>query len=73
MKKAGCEWQSKAKLVAAKTETAVAISMRLFMEILLVGAGQRARMRAIRGDRLTALQVVARFFRVMFGFPHTNT
>ncbi len=35
-----------AKLVAAKTETAVAISIRLFMEILLVGAGNRARMRS---------------------------
>jgi hypothetical protein len=41
-----------AKLVAAKTETAVAISVRLFMEVLLVGRTKRARNEVIRSTRL---------------------
>src|SRR5512144_867269 len=61
-----------AKLVAAKTETAVAISIRLFMEILLVWAGDRPACGHSQA-RASTLQAAHGFIGVMFRSPHTNT
>jgi hypothetical protein len=50
----------------------VASSVRLFMESLLVGrANEPARGHSQR--TVTALQVAADLFGVMFRLPHTNT
>jgi hypothetical protein len=61
-----------AKLPAAKTATAVVISVRLFMETLLVWAGDKP----ARGHSQAAastLQTANGFIGVMFRLPHTNT
>ena len=61
-----------AKLVAAKTVTAVAISVRLFMETLLVGRATGPQ-EVIRSARLQRYRSRPDLFGVMFRLPHTNT